>query len=204
MIPPKVKQQVALVVPGVGRLLAKVEKAEKTVVSLTLAATAKSGSISMLSSDDATLVYNTTGGVERLVGTVRRVPLRSGVLRFEVKGRTKVHQQREHVRVEVALAVTLFVRNRTAAPIKTHTVDLSGGGLGVRDPGQLYQGDVVGVSLDLDDGEPRVIMTGKVMRPIARDMKGIQIERISTKERERLIRFIFARQRALLKMARGE
>jgi c-di-GMP-binding flagellar brake protein YcgR len=199
---PAAKAQVAIVVPKVGRLVGKVDKAGDSSVVVTLQPGQK-GDVAVLGSNDATLVFNTPRGVQRVAGSVRRSALRSGTLRFEMKGSTSLAQRRRYVRVDAVLAVTLFRRDRGGERVQTHTVDVSGGGFGVVNDCHLSVGEALGVSLDLANGSPRMSMTCTVARKVDARTAGLHIERISSSERERLIQYIFIRQRTALKMAKG-
>ena len=199
---PSAKQQVAIVVPKIGRMLGKVDKVAKEGVTIALSPGQK-GSVAVLGSNEATLVYNTRHGVHRVQGTVRRSAMRSGILRFELAGDAKLAQRRAHVRVDAVLSVSLFRRDRGSERVQTHTMDISGGGLAVLNTCHLGVGETLGVSLDLDNGSPRMSMTCSVARKIDARTVGLHIERISTSERERLIHYIFVRQRTAIRVAKG-
>lgn len=199
---PAANAQVAIVVPKVGRLLGKVDKASDNVVIVRLQPGQK-GDVAVLGSNDATLVFSSPRGVQRVMGSVRRSALRAGMMRFEVRAKGgSLAQRRAHVRVDAVLSVTLFRRDRGGERVQTHTVDISGGGLGVVNTCHLAVGETLGVSLDLANGSPRLSMTCTVARKIDARTAGLSIERISTSERERLIQYIFVRQRTALRVAR--
>jgi c-di-GMP-binding flagellar brake protein YcgR len=199
---PAANKPVAIVVPKVGRLVGKVDKVSKESIVVSLQAGQK-GNIAVLHSDDATLVFNTSRGVQRLQGRVRRSALRPNTLRFELKGDSSLAQRRRHVRVDAVLAATLFRRDRGGERVQTHTVDVSGGGFGVVNACHLGIGETLGVSLDLGNGSPRMSMTCTVARRVDARTMGLNIERISTSERERLIQYVFVRQRTALRMTKG-
>lgn len=200
---PRDSQQVAIVVPQVGRMLGRVDRASREGVSLTLESGHR-GKVSVLGSDEATLMFATASGVHSLVGKVRRSPIKPGSLRFYVGGSSQLIQRREHVRVDAALVCVLFRHRRGGGRIPTQTRDLSGGGLAVADTGHLQVGEEVGVSLDLGEDSQRMSMTCRVVRRVDARTIGLLIERISTSERERLIQYIFVRQRTELKLGRKQ
>jgi c-di-GMP-binding flagellar brake protein YcgR len=202
MTMPAAGQQVAVVVPEVGRLLGKVDKVSKDSVVIALQSGQK-GNVAVLGSNAATLVFNTGRGVHRLQGSVRRSALRASTLRFELAGDARTAQRRTHVRVDAVLSVTLFRRERGGDRVQTYTHDIYGGGLAVVNNCHLAVGETLGVSLDLGNGSPRMSMTCRVARRIDAKTVGLHIERISSPERERLIQYIFVRQRAALRMAKG-
>jgi c-di-GMP-binding flagellar brake protein YcgR len=198
---PSVKQSVAVVVPKVGRLLGTVDKVAKDAVVITLGSGQK-GNVAVLGSNDATLVFNTPRGVQKIQGSVRRSALRASTLRFELAGDGKLAQRRAHVRVDAVLSVTLFRRDRGGERVETYTHDMSGGGFAIVNNCYLTVGESLGVSLDLANGSPRMSMTCKVARKIDQKTVGLAIERISSSERERLIQYIFVRQRNALKVTK--
>lgn len=198
---PRDKQQVAIVVPPVGRMLGRVDKVNREGVSVTLDSGHK-GKVSVLGSDEATLMFATASGVHSLAGKVRRSPIKPGSLRFYIGADSQLAQRREHVRVEAALVCVLFRLTRGGGRVQTHTCDVSGGGLAVLNTGGFDPGEEVGVSLDLGNDSQRMSMTCKVVRRTDVRTIGLVIERISTSERERLIQYIFVRQRTELKLGR--
>jgi c-di-GMP-binding flagellar brake protein YcgR len=196
---PRKRQVVAVVVPTVGRLLGRVDEVGADTVTLSLDP-GQSGTMAVLASNDVSLVFASARGLHRLTGSVRRSPLRAGCLSFEPNSQGRLVQRRQHVRIDAVLDVTLFLRSRGGESTHTSTRDISGGGMAVADGHHLSVGEQVGASLDLGDGSNPVFMTCRIVRRDDSRTVSLQIDRIATPERERMIQYIFMRQRMALRI----
>jgi PilZ domain len=117
-------------------------------------------------------------------------------------------QRRDAVRVQaVAPAVVTVValpsgsEGATPGPLKTTSLNLSTTGLLVRAV-DLPLGARVRVELEIEPGEPPLVVAGAVVRE-ERDERGICIEEISGPDQNRLSRYITEKQRAELRMTRA-
>ena len=86
------------------------------------------------------------------------------------------------------------------APLRTTSLNVSTTGVLVR--AELPMGTAVRVELELQTGEPPLVVSGRIVRE-ERDEKGIHIDEISRLDQNRLSRFITEKQRAELRMNRG-
>jgi c-di-GMP-binding flagellar brake protein YcgR len=75
------------------------------------------------------------------------------------------------------------------------TVNLSGAGLLLSGPSSLRMDEPVKVDIDVGERESPIHARGRVMRETAKGHKGVRIEMIEEGDRERLIHFVFERQR---------
>jgi hypothetical protein len=144
--------------------------------------------------------YATPLGVHRVHGRITTVGGRVGVLRLSRSG-GEVIQRREWARVDVAVPVRL-----TAAlgVVRTHTQNLSAGGMLVRDPLRLDDGESVTFALELTPGGAWIDGAATVVG--ARRDEGIaalRIDRVAASDRERIVRWILERQRHAIRMVRG-
>jgi hypothetical protein len=117
-------------------------------------------------------------------------------------------QRREAVRVQAVapalvtvLALPPGTEGTPPAPLKTTSLNVSTTGLLVRAP-ELVLGTRVRVELEIEPGEPPLVVAGQVVREV-RDERGIFIDEISRPDQNRLSRYVTDKQRAELRMARA-
>lgn len=142
----------------------------------------------------------TQRGLVRMRGTARRET--PGLVRFEVDGDPEVVQRRQFVRVIAPQRVILDDACGTVA--ETHSLNISGGGMLVIGPDDLEIGTEVLFSIFLSEKEPPVKGLGRVVRAADDKQRAIVFQDISRVDRDRLIHFIFDRQRAALAVTRGD
>jgi hypothetical protein len=126
--------------------------------------------------------------------------LESGMIEFRVVDGPEVLQRRRFVRVPAPQPVTIV--GHGGERITTHAVNLSGGGMLLGGLDRLKLGDRVVFRIDLGADEPPVEGWGRVVRAGRRGDRALEFEEISKQQRERLIHFIFGRQRAALRVIR--
>jgi hypothetical protein len=146
------------------------------------------------------LESQTSRGLVRMRGKAER--LDSGLVRFWVDGDPQVLQRRQFVRVIAPQRVTLD--DSCGTEIDTHSVNVSGGGMLLSGPESLDVDVEVNFKLYLSEREPPVAGVGRVIRALDSGQRAIVFEDISQTDRERLIHFIFDRQRAALAYTRGD
>jgi len=110
----------------------------------------------------------------------------------EFDGETEVVQQRGFFRLDVMTKVV--VSRESGAQAETHTLDISASGLLLAGPRDLKVGERVWVAIDIDEETP-VRASGRVARAPTDQQRAVQLDRIEDAARERLIRYLFARQR---------
>jgi hypothetical protein len=103
-------------------------------------------------------------------------------------------QRREFVRVEITCIVE--VRRAGRDPIPTYTVNVSGSGFLLAGPEDLQEGDRVDLTVKLTEGHAPLDVSAEVVRITGDGHRGVHITRIDENDRERLIHFVFERQRA--------
>lgn len=143
----------------------------------------------------------TSRGLVRLRGTVEHIE--QDLVRFEPFDDPEVIQRREFVRVIAPQRVTLD--DLAGLVVNTHSVNISGGGMLVS-PSQPAPAIKTSLQFSLDLGPRQAPVTGigTVVRAEEDDQLGIVFTEISDLDRDRLIRFIFDRQRRALAMTRGD
>jgi hypothetical protein len=150
------------------------------------------------------MVLESTGGrgVLRTRGTAQRVDHR--VLQFFLNDEATIEQRRQYVRI-VAAERIVIEDDEGDVLLDTLAANISGGGALVRLPNKFSAADLPDsfyFSLDLGTQEP-ITGTGRAIRTTEDNQLAIAFDRLSKNDRERLIRFIFDRQRAALKITRG-
>lgn len=106
-----------------------------------------------------------------------------------------VSQRREYVRLGAKRPVLVYVGHERRA-VQTYAVELAGGGLLLAGPDVLDVGDEVEFQLSLVAGSEPVIGRGRVVRSDVRGQRAITFSELSDLNRRRLVRFIFACERA--------
>jgi c-di-GMP-binding flagellar brake protein YcgR len=137
--------------------------------------------------------YTNRRGVCRIdgVGHQAKVP---GLLRVDHKGKVQLIQRREFVRVDAMIRVTYEPIGPGGWLAETTTINVSGGGFMLSGREGLRIGEVMSFTLELGGGEDDMTVLGRVVRETSSGL-GVEIENIDERERERLVRWVFARER---------
>jgi c-di-GMP-binding flagellar brake protein YcgR len=106
-----------------------------------------------------------------------------------------VSQRREFVRLQTKRPLLVYVGS-DRRPIQTFAVDIAGGGLLLAGPDMLELGEEVEFQLTLASGNPPIVGAGTVVRSDVKGHRAISFSEMSDGNRRRLVRFIFARERA--------
>jgi PilZ domain len=153
------------------------------------------------------LTLESTGGrgVLRTPGAAEQIE--PNLLRFVIDESPDMVQRREFVRVTVAKRVVL---EDAEGEVFTEglTVDISGGGMlvNVRKPEAVPDDQEIyfALYLGLTDYDDQVTGLANIVRRHADGRIGLGYKDISRRDQERLIRFVFERQRVALAMTRGD
>lgn len=106
-----------------------------------------------------------------------------------------VSQRREYVRLKAKRPVLVYVGS-DRREVQTYAVELAGGGLLLAGPNVLEVGEEVEFQLSLVAGGEPVMGTGRVVRSDVRGQRAITFTDMSELNRRRVVRFIFATERA--------
>ncbi|HYB27469.1 MAG TPA: PilZ domain-containing protein [Solirubrobacteraceae bacterium] len=152
--------------------------------------------------DPLVLEYVTPRGVVRFRG--QAVLQERDLVRFEVSAAPEITQRREFVRVPAVQHVALANGDRLDGnPTATHAIDISGGGMLLSGAAHLELDSIVRFTIDLGAGVPEIAGFARIVRAEAEGRRALVFEQISADDRQRLIHFVFARQReALAKLGR--
>ena len=146
------------------------------------------------------LEYVSARGVVRFEG--QAVLQERDLVRFEVSTEPEVTQRREFVRVPAVQTVVLDDEAGSVS-IDGKAIDLSGGGMLLSGSDRLELDSVVRFRLSLGAGVPEIEGLARVVRADDGGRRALVFEEINQDERQRLIHFVFERQReALSKVGR--
>jgi hypothetical protein len=203
-------QYVTVLLAQIGGLPAVVEDEDDAQILLSLAVQAPPGLHRVL--DRPVRVECVSArGIQRVTGHAAWSPEQPDQLRV-TRDAADTIQRREAVRVQAVAPAVLTVLSlppdpdgpapAVPAPVSTTSLNVSTTGLLVRDPAELPLGTRVRIELELEAGEPPVVLTGHIVREV-KDEKGICIDEISRPDQNRLNRYVTEKQRAELRMSRG-
>ena len=191
-------EHVQLSLPHVGLLPATVASVEAGAIVLVLAV--KDNRVQRLAGQEVAVEYKTGRGIQRFGGILQ---IESGdQLRVVMQGEAERIQRREWARVDTILPIKVKGVDEPVGG-ETQTLNISGGGVLVKDKWNLPLGIDVRIELEPEPGAAPIRALGRVVRVANPDEKGVRIESISREDEERLVRLVRERELAALRMARG-
>jgi PilZ domain len=191
-------EHVQLSLPHVGLLPATVSAVEAGAIVLVLAV--KDTRVQRLAGQEVAVEYKTGRGIQRYGGILQ---IDSGEqLRVVMQGEAERIQRREWARVDTILPIKV---KGIDEPIEgeTQTLNISGGGVLVKDKWNMPLGIDVRIELFPEPGAEPIRALGRVVRVAGADEKGVRIDSISREDEERLVRLVRERELAAARMARG-
>lgn len=192
-------EHVQVSLPHIGLLPATVETTEPGAVVLVLAV--GDARVQRLGGAEVAIEHATGRGINRYNGTLELDDSRPEQLRVVLSGDSERIQRREWARVEATLQVSVKGIDEPVGG-ETVTLNISGGGILVKDPWKMPMGIDVRVALEVEPGVT-IQALGRVVREPAPDQKGIRIDSIGREDSERLVRLVRERELAALRMSRG-
>ena len=192
-------EHVQLSLPHIGLLPATVETTEPNAVVLVLAV--DDARVKRLAGAEVAIEHATGRGINRFNGTLEVSDNRPEQLRVVLSGDSERIQRREWARVEATLQVSVKGIDEPVGG-ETVTLNISGGGILVKDPWNMPLGIDVRVEIEVEPGV-KIQALGRVVREPAQDQKGIRIDSIGREDSERLVRLVRERELAALRMSRG-
>jgi hypothetical protein len=194
-----VGEHVQVNLPHIGLLPATVEATEPGAVVVVLAV--GDDRVKRLAGSEVAIEHATGRGINRFGGILGLNDSRPEQLRVTLQGEAERIQRREWARVEATLPITVKGVDEPVGG-DTVTLNISGGGVLVKDPWKMPLGIDVRIELEVEAGT-RIQALGRVVREPAADQKGIRIDSIAREDGERLVRLVRERELAALRMARG-
>jgi len=191
-------EHVQLSLPHVGLLPATVASVEAGAIVLVLAV--KDNRVQRLAGQEVAVEYKTGRGIQRFGGILQ---IESGEqLRVVMQGEAERIQRREWARVDTILPIKVKGVDEPVGG-ETQTLNISGGGVLVKDKWNMPLGIDVRIELQAEPGAEPIRALGRVVRVAGSDEKGVRIDSISREDEERLVRLVRERELAALRMARG-
>ena len=150
-------------------------------------------SLEQIGEIEAVIEAVTARGLARLIGTLRQHEGQEDAAMLTFDKGPEVIQRRQFVRIDTTTPVTLT--RDDGSTVKCHTLNLSGAGLLLGGPADLQMEEPLKLDIEVGEDEPTIHARGRVVRETAEGHKGVRIEMIEEGDRERLIHFVFERQR---------
>lgn len=204
-------ERVRVIVPSVATLEAVVVRAVEGAAELAVTDTRDGVPARFLHRRRATIVP--LAGDSRMDGTLLAVPGSGGRVRDDLlhflqavvpfAPRAKP-QRRGTARIDLVRPVAMIPDGFKVGWLNGYTRNVSAGGVLVAGADALHEGDKLRLRFELDDEDDLVDLLARVVR--AHDswgLRGLRLEGVSDAERERIVKFVFARQRYALAMLRS-
>lgn len=204
-------ERVRVIVPSVATLEAVVVRAVEGAAELAVTDTRSGVPARFLHRRRATIVP--LAGDSRMDGTLLAVPGDAGHVRADLlhflqtvvpfAPRAKP-QRRDAARIDLVRPVAMIPDGFKVGWLNGYTRNVSAGGVLVAGADALHEGDKLRVRFELDDEDDLVDLIARVVRADdAWGLRGLRLEGVSDAERERIVKFVFARQRYALAMLRS-
>jgi c-di-GMP-binding flagellar brake protein YcgR len=188
----EVRDKVSLTIKQWSRVDARVEEAGDEQLVLGLFREPDRPLSSLGGEASGTLEYATQHGAYSLDVSVRQHGNERDAVEVRFKKDAKPLPRRQFFRVEAAVDVVLS--RSTGRQDKTHTLDLSAAGCLLAGPPDLASGESLRIRIDVGKDEP-IRVRGRVVRTDSDGHKAIVFDMIEESVRDRLIRYLFERQR---------
>jgi hypothetical protein len=104
-------------------------------------------------------------------------------------------QRRDFARVDAVLEVTVTPPPGGAGTIAAAAINISGSGAVVSRLGGLEIGESVSLSLRLAPSDPPILINGRIVREFGEHLRAVQFDEMHQSDRERIVRYVFERQR---------
>ncbi len=191
---PEVGQDVYLTVGDLGSMNARVVNSQDNQLLLTLPKDVRHAGPEF-AGRDASVQFSNRRGVMRIEGIIPEKGFIGDRLRFEATGKAKLIQRRDFVRVDAVVPVKYQPRGELSPVRDAHALNISGGGFLLAPPHEVGLGVQTRFWLEIGDGEDPVAVLGSAVRQTESGAMGIRFDDIDEGDRERLVRWVFARER---------
>jgi hypothetical protein len=193
-------EHVQVTLPHIGHLPATVESTEPGAVVLVLAV--GDARVKRLAGAEVGVEQATVRGIIRFGGILQLDDRRPERLRVVIEGEAERIQRRDWARVDATLRVRVKGIDENVGG-ETVTLNVSGGGILVKDLWRMPLGTDVRIELEVEPGAEPIRALCRIVREPAPDQKGIRIDNIAREDEERLVRLVRERELAALRMSRG-
>ena len=192
-------EHVQLNLPHVGLVPATVSGVDGNVISLVLAV--KDSRVARLGGKEVAVEYKTGRGIQRYGGILQLDSSRPEQLKVVTSGEAERIQRREWARVDAHLPITVKGIDEPVGG-ETQTLNVSGGGVLIKDKWNMPLGIDVRIELQAEPGAAPIKALGRVVRVAGTEEKGVRIDSISREDEERLVRVVRDRELAALRMSK--
>ncbi len=196
---PGIGQAVHVIAPSGASIDARVKDAATTSFLLRFDSEA-ADPVELLADKQVSLEFTNTRGVCRIIGDALAAP--GPALRVNATGTIELLQRRDYVRVEAFVPVTYNPDGPDGWTATAHTLDVSGGGFQIAGAEGLRLGDMMRFTLELGEGEDDVDAVATAVREAGEGAFGMRFVEIVERDRQRLVRWVFARERLARQIAR--
>jgi c-di-GMP-binding flagellar brake protein YcgR len=187
--------------PYIGTLPATVEAASGDRLLVTLAVA--DSRVQRLGGTEVAVESTTERGIQRFTGTLV-LHQRPELLEIAVAGEAERIQRREWARVGATVPIRVkAVGDSIETEGETSTLNISGGGVLIKDVWRLPLGLDVRIEIVIDPDQPPVHALARVIRDVGTEQKGLRFEDLAREDSERLMKFVRERERAALRISRG-
>jgi c-di-GMP-binding flagellar brake protein YcgR len=197
---PGIGQFVHVIAPSGASIDAHVKDAGTSTLLLRLDS-GEQDPVGLLSENDVSVEFTNERGVCRILGTAQAAAGGSA-LRVDATGTIELVQRRDYVRVEAFVPVTYQPAGPGGWTAVAHTLDVSGGGFQIAEAEALRLGDMMRFTLELGEGEDPLQAVATAVREAGEGKFGMRFVEILERERQRLVRWVFARERLARQIAR--
>jgi hypothetical protein len=197
---PGIGQAVHVIAPSGATIDARIRDAGVGSFLLRLDA-GESNPVELLADQAVSLEFTNERGVCRILGTAQ-AGAGDSALRVRATGTIELLQRRDYVRVEAFVPVTYQPDGPDGWTATAHTLDVSGGGFQIAEAEGLRLGDMMRFALDLGEEEESVTAVAQAVREAGEVAFGMRFVEILERERQRLVRWVFARERLARQIAR--
>jgi c-di-GMP-binding flagellar brake protein YcgR len=198
---PGIGQAVHLIAPSGASLGARVKDTSRSSFLLRLDEGDGASPFELLDDQRVSIEFTNRRGVCRILGTAESAAGGSA-LRVDTVGTIELIQRRDYVRVEAFVPVTYNPDGVDGWVATAHTLDVSGGGFRIGNADGLRLGDMRRFQIELGEGEDDINVVAAAVREAGEDSFGMRFIEISERERQRLVRWVFARERLARQIAR--
>ena len=191
-------QHARVVLPGLGCIpaLVEIDGAHATAVLLARPIRPLADNLG----EDVAIHLTTARGLLRLDARIEAVP-GSERLELDVYGHCDLVQRRTFARIDAFLEAVAVAPDAGGRTMATAVVNISAAGAVIARLDGLSPGDPVDLSVTLAPHEPPVEIGARVVREFEGVLRAVHFERLHEVDRERIVRYVIARQRLELKRA---
>jgi c-di-GMP-binding flagellar brake protein YcgR len=197
---PAIGESVYVVTASGATLPARVRDSDPSVLLLGVN-TGGADPMTMLAGSDVSVEFTNHRGVCRIKGTAHSGSDSSG-LRVESTGVVELIQRRDFVRVDAHVPVVYQPLGPEGWTVTAYTLEVSGGGFRMAQAEALRLGDMMSFTLELGEGAEPLTAVAEAVREAGPGEFGLRFVEILERERQRLVRWVFERERLARQIAR--